>query len=157
MKVSAHDGVRLGAPVAVLLLGAVSGSACSRRETVATAAASPSPRPSAVTASPRAVRAFAVETLSRGKGVPAEAREALRQVRQLVDADRARGVSARIQTVRLGLEGEMRLCVDYTDPDAGTRAYESARALVKGIDLVNLVAGPCPSPPPRTGKQEEES
>jgi len=88
--------------------------------------------------------------------VPPEAREALRRVRELVEADRARGLSVHLETTRLGLEGETRVCVDYRDPGAGTRAYGRAGAIVKGVDLVNLVAEPCASSTPRAGNQKEE-
>ncbi|HVR72305.1 MAG TPA: hypothetical protein VMT87_15800 [Vicinamibacteria bacterium] len=95
--------------------------------------------------------------LSRGKGVPREAREALGKVRALVEADRARGVSVRLESARIGLEGETRLCAEYEDAAAAARAYARASALVEGVDLVNLVAGPCASgPPPPPGKQEQE-
>jgi hypothetical protein len=94
--------------------------------------------------------------LSRGKGVPQGAREALRTVREAAEADRARGLRVHVATARLGLEGETRLCVEYADPAAGGRAYERAQALAKGVELVNLVAGPCASPAPSPGKANEE-
>lgn len=75
--------------------------------------------------------------------MPPEARDALEQVTNLVESDRNRGVKVTIQTTRIGLEGEKRLCAEYEDPREGTRAWESARAIVKGVDLVNLVAEPC--------------
>ena len=99
---------------------------------------------------------FAVTTLSRGKGVPAEARAALGRIRELVEADRRRGLNVTVATARIGLEGETRLCVEYQDPADAVQAYERAQALVKGIDLVNLVAGPCEGGAPPPGKQEQE-
>lgn len=99
---------------------------------------------------------FAISGLSRGKGVPPEAREALRQVRELVEADQNRGVSVSVETTRIGIEGETRVCVEYKDPEDGTRAYERAKVIVKGVDLVNLVAEPCATPAPQTEIQKEE-
>jgi len=88
--------------------------------------------------------------------VPPEAREALRRVRELVETDQNRGVSVSVETTRIGIEGEARVCVEYKDPGDGTRAYERARVIVKGVDLVNLVAEPCATPAPQTGIQKEE-
>jgi hypothetical protein len=105
---------------------------------------------------PATVNTFAVYALSRGKGVPKEAREALGKVRALVEQDRTKGVAVTIETARIGLEGETRLCVEYEDGSAGAAAYERASSLVKGIELVNLVAGPCAKGPPRPGTQDKE-
>jgi hypothetical protein len=101
------------------------------------------------------ISSFAVEALSRGKGVPPAAREALRQVREMVEADQNRGISVSIKTTRIGLEGETRLCIEYKNPDDGARGYERAKAIVKGVDLVNLVAGPCSSSAPAEKKEKQ--
>lgn len=98
---------------------------------------------------------FAIYALSRGTGVPLQAREVLRKVRELVEADRNRGVSVSIESTRIGLEGETRMCVEYKNPKNAVRAYERATALVKGIDLVNLVAESCASAPV-AGPQKQE-
>jgi hypothetical protein len=91
-----------------------------------------------------AIRSFYVEALSRGKGVPREARDALTAVQRAVRADEERGVSVRIHDIKkIGFEGDSRLCVDYSDARDGTRAWERAQAIVKGIELVNLIAEPC--------------
>lgn len=92
---------------------------------------------------PPPVRSFAVYALSRGKGVPPEAREALRHVVELAEKDQRRGVKVTVTTTRIGIEGETRVCVAYEDPQQGARAYERARAIVKNVDLVNLAEEPC--------------
>jgi hypothetical protein len=104
----------------------------------------------------RSTNSFAIYALSRGKGVPPEAREALRRVRELVETDQSRGVTVSVETTRIGIEGETRVCVDYKDPEDGTRAYERAKVIVKGVDLVNLVAEPCATPAPQNRLQKEE-
>ena len=121
----------------------------------------PQPEPEAPRAPSRAgrvkpVQSFAVYTLSRGTGVPAEARQALEQVTNVVESDRKRGVRVTVETTRLGLEGEQRMCVEYQNPRDGARAWERASAIVKGVDLVNLVAEPCASPATHTETQKEE-
>lgn len=122
---------------------------------------SPVPEPEAPRAPSRAgrvkpVQSFAVYTLSRGTGVPAEARQALEQVTNVVESDRKRGVRVTVETTRLGLEGEQRMCVEYQNSRDGARAWERASAIVKGVDLVNLVAEPCASPATHTETQKEE-
>ena len=102
------------------------------------------------------VKSFAVYALSRGTGVPPAAREALEQVTSLVESDRKQGVRLTVETTRIGIEGERRMCVEYEDPRDGARAWERASAIVKGVDLVNLVAEPCASPATNTETQKEE-
>ena len=105
----------------------------------------------------RVTKTFAVYTLSRGKGVPPEAREAQQKVEKLVEADRERGVSVSVETTRIGIEGERRLCVTYENSRDGVRALDRIRAIVKGVDLVNLVEEPCKLPPSKSPKKEEPS
>jgi hypothetical protein len=102
----------------------------------------PKPKPSGRVAR-KPVKSFAVYALSRGKGVPPEAREALRRVVQLADEDQRRGVKVVVMTARIGLEGETRVCFAYEDPQEGARACERARAVVENVDLVNLAVEPC--------------
>jgi hypothetical protein len=100
-------------------------------------------------------RSFAVYALSRGSGVPPEARRALEEVQQLVDEDRRDGAVVQSRRTRIGLEGETRLCVEYEDAEAAKRALERARATVRDVDLVNLVVGPCDEKRSE-GESEEE-
>jgi hypothetical protein len=89
--------------------------------------------------------------------VPKEARDALARVRAFVEADRGRGVGVTVQTTRIGLEGETRLCAEYAEPAEWARAYARVLALVEGVDLVRVVGEPCQkgARPPGTQKQEE--
>jgi len=88
-------------------------------------------------------RSFAVYALSRGAGVPSEARRALEEVQDRIDEDRREGVVVQTRGTRIGLEGETRLCVEYEDPEPARRALARARDIVKDVDLVNLVVEPC--------------
>ncbi len=92
---------------------------------------------------------FVVEVLSRGKGVPEQALEALDQLQIQIEADKARGVAARISRTRIGLEGETRACVEYRDPVAGKAAYARAKALFQKLELVNLRIERCKTDPGR--------
>jgi len=98
-----------------------------------------------------------VYALSRGSGVPPEASEAQLKVQKLAEADRARGVGVTIEITRIGIEGEKRLCVAYQDSRDGDRALERARAIVKGVALVNLVVEPCTPSTSKIQKQEATS
>lgn len=89
------------------------------------------------------MKSFALYALSRGQGVPDEAREALLKVRALLDEEKSRGVAVNVQSTRIGLEGETKLCAEFQDDAAGGAAFRRAREVVKGVDLVNLVVEPC--------------
>jgi hypothetical protein len=101
------------------------------------------------------VTSFAVFALSRGKGVPAEAREVLRKVAELADADKRRGVGVETRRTRIGLEGETRLCVEYQSAAEARRGLERVEKLVKDVDLVNLVRGPCAEAEKAREKEEK--
>lgn len=88
-------------------------------------------------------RVFGVYALSRGKGVPEEAREAMKAVAAIVEADRERGIAVRSERTRLGLEGETRLCIEYDDEDAAAAALRSISEAVEGVDLMNLEVESC--------------
>ena len=92
------------------------------------------------------VTSFAVFALSRGKGVPPEALDVLRKVAEIADADERRGVQVETRRTRIGLEGETRLCVEYQSAAEARRGLEKVEKLVKDVDLVNLVPGPCGEP-----------
>lgn len=100
------------------------------------AAAPSSPRPFA----------FVVVALSRGKGVPPEAREAMKRVAAMVEADRARGLRVESRRQRIGLEGETCLEIEYENAAEGARAKARADEIGKGVDLFRVEAGACPSP-----------
>jgi hypothetical protein len=82
------------------------------------------------------ISGFSVQALSRGRGVPAEAREALQKVRALVEADRAQGMAVTLESRRFGLEGETELCIEYEDREQAAATFRRAQALVSGVDLV---------------------
>jgi hypothetical protein len=89
------------------------------------------------------VKSFALYILSRGQGVPDEAREAMGRVRAILDEEKSRGVAVTVQSTRIGLEGETKLCAEFEDEAAGGSAFRRASEVVKGVDLVNLVVEPC--------------
>ena len=86
---------------------------------------------------------FSVEVLSRGGGVPAAALEALRQVREALEAYAAEGVAIEVSETRIGLEGERRLCAEFEEAQAADAALRRVESIVAGVDLVNLKAEAC--------------
>jgi hypothetical protein len=86
---------------------------------------------------------FALYALSRGKGVPAPARQVMQRVLGLLEEARQRGDVLSLVQTRIGLEGETRLCATFATPDAAHAAWMQARRFVEGTDLVNLVIEPC--------------
>jgi hypothetical protein len=88
-------------------------------------------------------RSFAVSALSRGKGVPPEAREALKRVEAIPARDRARGIAVRWSRDRYGIEGETKLCVLYEEREPAQAALAEVRKIVEGVDLIRLEIAPC--------------
>ena len=88
-------------------------------------------------------RSFAIYALSRGKGVPAPARQALLEVREAISALRAKGIVVQTTEVRIGLEGETRLCATFSDHASAVDAWRAIRPIVDGVELINLEAEAC--------------
>jgi hypothetical protein len=101
------------------------------------------------------VTSFAVFALSRGKGVPPEARDVLHKVAEMAEADERRGVRVVTRRTRIGLEGETRLCVEYQSAADARRGLEQVGKIVKDVDLVNLVPGPCAEPAKAREKEKK--
>ena len=87
---------------------------------------------------------FSVYALSRGKGVPDEAREALDRSRRLLKRAQEQGEVKKIVEQRIGLEGETRLCVEFSDEQAANRFFGQIQHFSNGVDLVNVKKEPCP-------------
>lgn len=81
---------------------------------------------------------FSVYALSRGKGVPDEARQVLDQSRHLFNRGHDQGEVKRIVDRRIGLEGETRLCAEFSDEKAADTLFEQIQRLSLGVDLVNV-------------------
>ncbi|HEX7802223.1 MAG TPA: hypothetical protein VF471_05655 [Pseudoxanthomonas sp.] len=86
-----------------------------------------------------------ITALSRGKGVPAETREALKQIRALLERQQATSAVAALQYQRIGIEGESRLCVEFRNASDAQAALTEIRKIAAGADLLNVVEAPCPS------------
>lgn len=141
---------RAGCGVALAAAACVPAAGVTPQETPAAKA----PESTAPTPAPD-VTSFAVFALSRGKGVPPEARDVLRKVAEIADADERRGVRVETGRTRIGLEGETRLCVEYHSAAEARRGLEKVEKIVKDVDLVNLVPGPCGEPAKARGKEKK--
>ena len=86
-----------------------------------------------------------IDALSRGKGVPAETREALKQIRALLERQQATAAVAAMQYQRIGIEGESRLCVEFRNASDAQAALAEIRKIAAGVDLLNVIEAPCPS------------
>jgi hypothetical protein len=93
-----------------------------------------------------ASKSITVETLSIGTGVPQAARDVLNQAQGLFEQAKAKGTVVSIKQSRIGLEGETRLCADFSDPEAAHKALMALENLAKGVKLVNIRNEPCPPP-----------
>jgi len=81
---------------------------------------------------------FAVYALSRGKGVPDSARQALEKARTFLEEGKKSGAVLRIQETPIGLEGEKRLSVEFKDDGEFRRAKAKILELITGLELINL-------------------
>lgn len=87
---------------------------------------------------------FSVYALSRGKGVPDEARQVLAHARQIFKQGQEQGEVKRLVDRRIGLEGETRLCAEFADEQAADRYFEQLRRRSLDVDLVNIKKETCP-------------
>ncbi len=92
---------------------------------------------------PAARPEFALYALSRGKGVPEPARDALSKAQALVEEARKRGEVLALKEARIGLEGEMRLCVEARDSVVARRLLLEVREIGRNVDLFNVVEESC--------------
>jgi len=88
---------------------------------------------------------IAINALSRGKGVPAETREAFKQIRALLERQQATAAVVAVQHQRIGLEGESRLCVEFRNATDAQIALAEIRKIAADVELLNVVEAPCPS------------
>ena len=86
---------------------------------------------------------FALYALSRGKGVPEPTRGALEKANSLLEDARQRGEVLALSKTRIGLEGEMRLCVQAKDAAAARELQRKIRAIAENVELFNIVEEPC--------------
>ena len=86
---------------------------------------------------------FAVYALSRGRGVPEPTRSAWQTVWTMLEDARREGKVTRLQQTRIGLEGEVRLCAEFSDPGPEQEMLARVREIGKGVELLNVVEEPC--------------
>jgi len=84
--------------------------------------------------------------LSRGKGVPDETRAAYKDIRALLEPQRANYTVTDLRTQRIGLEGETRLCAEFQSAKEAQAALAEIRKRAAGVDLIEVSEAPCPSP-----------
>jgi len=92
---------------------------------------------------PMTSKGFTVLVLSRGSGVPKSTGDGFAKIMALLQETRQAGTNIRIATDKIGLEGETRLCVDFTDQDLGGRLLTQVNELTQGLELINVINEPC--------------
>lgn len=88
--------------------------------------------------------AIVITTLSKGRGVPAPARDAYKQIRGLLEEQQSQSAVTNIDTQRIGIEGEMRMCAEFRDRAQAEYTFEQIRKISTDVELLNVVEGPCP-------------
>lgn len=89
-------------------------------------------------------KSFSVYALSRGKGVPDEARTVLESARTLLKAAREKGEVTGLTDRRIGLEGETRLCAEFKSAETAAALFLRLRRIGEGVDLINIKIESCP-------------
>ncbi len=91
-----------------------------------------------------APQSISVYALSRGKGVPDQARAVLTETRDLLKAAQERGEIVRMKEQRIGIEGETKLCAEFSEEKSAQPMIDQIRELGQGVDLIQIKAEPCP-------------
>jgi hypothetical protein len=89
-------------------------------------------------------QSFSIYALSRGKGVPEEARKVLDKARAFLKMAREQGTVTRLTDQRIGLEGETRVCVELKDADSSSELFSHIQQMSLGVDLINVKIESCP-------------
>ncbi|MGD9852708.1 MAG: hypothetical protein AB7T38_15730 [Nitrospirales bacterium] len=89
-------------------------------------------------------QSFSIYALSRGTGVPEEARKVLEEARILLKKAQEQGIVTRLIDRRIGLEGETQLCAEFRDADSSREIFSHIRNISLGVDLINLKVESCP-------------
>lgn len=84
-----------------------------------------------------------IEALSRGRGVPPQTRQAYLKIKDLLSEAQKQGMTLKIREKMIGLEGESRLCVEFSDPTDASALFEKIESMATGIDLLNIEARRC--------------
>ena len=92
---------------------------------------------------------FTLSALSRGAGVPEAARNAIQAVRAVLISAQRDGRDLHFEEQRIGLEGEVRLCIRFPDRKTAEDFVPRIRRLIEGVELVHFVEERCPNPGPR--------
>ena len=87
-----------------------------------------------------------VTMLSRGKGVPDDARAAYKDIHAQLETQREAAAVTDLRVQRIGLEGEARLCADFRSERDARAALDDIRKRTEGVELLDVAIAPCPSP-----------
>lgn len=86
---------------------------------------------------------FSVYILSRGKGVPAEARSSFDQIYQELLELQRQGKLNYLKKEVIGLEGERRICAEFTDSETARLLFLRIKKLAREIDLFDVTSESC--------------
>jgi hypothetical protein len=104
------------------------------------------PSPSAAQAGDAQPPTLTITMLSRGKGVPDDTRAAYKDIRALLERQRAAYAVTDLRTQRIGLEGETRLCAEFQSAQDAQAALAEIRKRAASVDLLEVSEAPCPPP-----------
>jgi len=81
---------------------------------------------------------FAIYALSKGRGVPDDTYSAYTGVRQYLQNLQEQGHVLQLTETRIGLEGERRLCVAFSNSTTAHNACETVCQRTRHLQLINI-------------------
>lgn len=88
-------------------------------------------------------KSFSVYMLSRGKGVPQEARTSFDQVYQELVTLKQQGKLSFLKQEVIGLEGERRICAEFADGETARQLFVKIKKIAMVTDLFDIVIESC--------------
>lgn len=89
------------------------------------------------------VRSFAVYMLSYGNEVPDSTYEAFLKIEKLISDSQKIITGITFSKTVIGLEGETKICAEFTDYLTAEMLLVQARNLAKDVKLLNIAIEPC--------------
>jgi len=86
-------------------------------------------------------RCIEITSLSRGRGVPESTQAAYERTTAIVAQE------ASFRESRLGLEGETRASVEFSDSERATEVFAQLAELAQGVDLLTIEWSTCETKP----------
>jgi len=89
------------------------------------------------------LQSFALYALSRGRGLSESGQRAIVEFRELLRNMKAAGHVVAVSDMRIGIEGETKICASFASPELAGKAWMQMQRSLAGADLVQLKPEKC--------------